>query len=156
MMKVRYRRIVQILASGVLGLLGFSACSDENGVEEYGTPTISYTTSGLVTDESGSPIKGIQVVDNYEYAQPDTTYTNAKGEFTIVKGQVTGWKDENFKSYKIKFKDVDGESNGSFKNDSASINEMTLKQTEDKTGSWNFGSYAISLSKKLKKADGSK
>ena len=80
-MKIKYRRVIQIFASGALALLGFSSCSDENGVEEYGTPTISYTASGLVTDEGGTPIKGIQVVDNYAYAQPDTTYTDAKGEF---------------------------------------------------------------------------
>ena len=155
-MKIKYRRVIQIFASGALALLGFSSCSDENGVEEYGTPTISYTASGSATDEGGTPIKGIQVVDNYAYAQPDTTYTDAKGEFAIVRSQVTGWKEDNFKSYQIKFKDVDGESNGSFKNDSAFINEMTLKQTEDKTGSWNFGSYSISLSKKLKKIESSK
>lgn len=149
-MKVRYRSVMRILASGVLVLLGFSACGEENGEDEYGTPIVSYTTNGVVTDESGKPIKDIQVIDNYPYALPDTTYTDENGEFQISRKQVTGWGEDSFKSYKIKF-NYKGSLNNekAYRNDSASIKDMTVTQTENKKGSWNFGSFLITLKKKM-------
>jgi putative lipoprotein (rSAM/lipoprotein system) len=142
---------MQLMASGVLALLGFAACSDNNEIEnEYGTPTISYSATGVVTDESGIPIKGIQVIDNYPYSFPDTTYTDEKGEFQIAKKQVTGWGEDSFKGYKMKFNDTGSLNNEqAYRSDSASIKDMTVTQTENKKGSWNFGTLLITVKKKL-------
>ena len=53
-----------MLCVAVLGVLGFSACSDdpEGHWVAYGSPTADYKYMGTVTDEAGNPIEGINVV----------------------------------------------------------------------------------------------
>ena len=49
----------------ILGVLGFSACGDDDPADTpvaYGTPTATYIYRGTVTDEEGNPIEGIDVV----------------------------------------------------------------------------------------------
>ena len=65
-MNTKKKIAVRKLLSGVLVLLGFTACdSDGPGNElcEYGTPSADYQVKGKVLDQTGKPIKGVQVVD---------------------------------------------------------------------------------------------
>lgn len=64
-MNTKKKIAVRKLLSGVLVLLGFTACdSDGPGNElcEYGTPSADYQVKGKVLDQTGKPIKGVQVV----------------------------------------------------------------------------------------------
>ena len=59
-MNTKKKIAVRKLLSGVLVLLGFTACdSDGPGNElcEYGTPSADYQVKGKVLDQTGKPIK---------------------------------------------------------------------------------------------------
>ena len=52
-MKTKLQRLTHYLVATLLGLLGFSACSDEEEndmVVEYGVPSADYIIKGSVTD----------------------------------------------------------------------------------------------------------
>ena len=59
-------KVIKWLCVAVLGVLGFSACSDdpESDSVAYGSPTADYKYMGTVTDEAGNPIEGINVMIN--------------------------------------------------------------------------------------------
>lgn len=113
--------------SGLLALLGFSACDENGGVMEYGSPTVDFQVKGQVTDAEGNPIEGIQVitkpaygvytdVTNGSWKKADTTYTDAEGNFESSLLQNVAMEG------KLLFEDVDGEANGgTFQTDSASL-----------------------------------
>ena len=63
-MKNFFVKLTKMLCVAVLGVLGFSACSDDpgGGAAAYGSPTADYKYMGTVTDEAGNPIEGINVV----------------------------------------------------------------------------------------------
>ena len=98
-MNTKKKIAVRKLLSGVLVLLGFTACdSDGPGNElcEYGTPSADYQVKGKVLDQTGKPIKGVQVVvkdldavfvkGEKDYVSDyDTVYTDVKGEFEIFR-----------------------------------------------------------------------
>jgi len=156
-MKVNYKKFLQFITSCILGLLGFTSCGDSYGPDEYGTPHINYNVIGNVTDESGNPIVGIRVIKNDNEDRPDTIYTDAKGQFKTHSGMMIGssLKDsQDTISVKLKYNDVDGTANGSFKEDSTLYKEMSSKQTAKGSGAWDNGTYQLSITKKLKKVDG--
>ncbi len=145
--------------SGLLALLGFSACSDENGggmSEEYGSPIVDYQVKGQVTDAEGNPIDGIQVIakpaygvytdaTNSSWKNADTTYTDAEGNFESSLLQNVAMEG------KLLFEDVDGEANGGvFQTDSASLQEAETVQLEERDG-WYMGRYELILNKQLAK-----
>ena len=100
---------------------------------------------GVVTDENGKPIENIRVIirDAYEYGyNPDTTYTDAQGNFSSNVIRDYGFVNEQT-AY---FDDVDGEANGgAFQSDSTSLNDMPSKQTEKGDGSWYQGKYEFEV-----------
>lgn len=147
--------------SGLLALLGFSACSDENGggmTEEYGSPIVDYQVKGQVTDAEGNPIEGIQVIakptygvytdaTNSSWKNADTTYTDAEGNFESSLLQNVAMEG------KLLFEDVDGEANGGvFQTDSASLQEAETVQLEERDG-WYMGRYELTLNKQLSKEE---
>lgn len=147
--------------SGLLALLGFSACSDENGDEirsEYGSPIVDYQVKGQVTDAEGNPIEGIQVIakptygvytdaTNSSWKNADTTYTDAEGNFESSLLQNVAMEG------KLLFEDVDGEANGGvFQTDSASLQEAETVQLEERDG-WYMGRYELTLNKQLAKEE---
>ena len=149
--------------SGLLALLGFSACSDENGggmSEEYGSPIVDYQVKGQVTDAACNPIEGIQVVTQPTYggltikegnavshAMADTVYTDAEGNFESSLLQNVAMEG------KLLFEDVDGEANGGvFQTDSASLQEAETVQLEERDG-WYMGRYELTLNKRLTKEE---
>ena len=147
--------------SGLLALLGFSACSEEGGdniLPEYGTPTVDFQIKGQVTDAEGNPIEGIQVitkpaygvytdVTNGSWKKADTTYTDAEGNFESSLLQSVAMEG------KLLFEDVDGEANGgTFQTDSASLQEAEAVQLEEGHG-WYDGRYELTLNKQLTKEE---
>ena len=117
-MNTKKKIAVRKLLSGVLVLLGFTACdSDGPGNElcEYGTPSADYQVKGKVLDQTGKPIKGVQVVvkdldavfvkGEKDYVSDyDTVYTDVKGEFESDKAHTF-----SIGSQEVLFHDVDGE-----------------------------------------------
>ena len=121
----------------------------------YGQPTANYKVIGEVKDPAGKPIEGIRVVvspssDHPEYFK-DTLYTDSSGRFEKERMKYS-WPDE-FKGGTVKFEDVDGDKNGTFKTKILQRSELELKQTAKGQGAWDGGDFTITANTKLEKAD---
>lgn len=129
-MNTKKKTMMQRFLSGVLVLLGFSACSDDDGFDNqvymYGTIPVHFIRSS-VTDANEKPIEGIRAVLEYKNMKGeltrDTTYTDAKG---LTKQEPLGGMNdlENAKA-KLTFEDIDGEKNGSYEAESV---EFSVKE----------------------------
>lgn len=125
----------------ILSMLGLAtACgkSELGGgggslVCEYGTPYVTFSVKGKVTDTDGAPVPGIRVAVS-EYPHDPATQTDSEGIFVFYKtpfymGDIG----------KLYFTDVDGEANGEFE-------PLTLDVAFEKSGSkpdgnWHTGYY---------------
>ncbi|MBQ1939844.1 MAG: radical SAM-associated putative lipoprotein [Alistipes sp.] len=128
-MKAKFNRWMHLLSFALIGLLGFSACSDEKEEEDmlvlYGVPQDGYIVKGTVTDEAGNPIKGLTVTPFYYggadkiFPFPSTT-TDEEGRFLFEKYIDGGVRP-------LAIADEDGiENGGEFINDTLSYKEMTM------------------------------
>lgn len=161
-MKVRINRWYNVVLTALLSVLGYACSSsdeDDRAVCMYGTPHADYQFSGTVTDESGSPVKGIKVSAKNVYRRydstvvetygVDSTLTDSKGKYA-VEGQA--FLGEHI--LKLIVEDLDGEANGgAFKNDTIDIDFDNAKKVKepDKDDYWSNGTFAISQDIKLKK-----
>ena len=149
-MKIRW----QYALGGLLALLGFSGCGKIGwGMTEYGQPHANYKVLGEVKDPDGKPIEGIRVVvapgPDHPSWYNDTLYTDAKGQFQ--KEQIRfSWPDE-FKDGKVKFEDVDGAENGSFKTKELKASDLSIKQDKKGDGRWYGGDFTITANATLEK-----
>lgn len=98
----------------LLGLLGFSACNNQ---DMYGTPEppmyappppleLRLNVSGKVTDAEGTPIKGISVMSD----AGQTINTTADGSYYIT--QTNENSDLSGQNMNLTFTDIDGPDNG--------------------------------------------
>jgi len=84
---VRTGQIINSIFAGILTLLGFSSCDDEECM--YGTPTGYYEIKGTVTEESGRAVEGAKIIMRLIYgnsahtAWGDTVITDNKGEYML-------------------------------------------------------------------------
>ncbi len=156
-MKARFTHWYNALAATLLSLLGFSSCVENglNGGNEclYGTPTSTFQVKGNVTDEEGTPIKGIKAkveVGIGGLGKGDiVAETDSKGNY-VLDNALIGTPTSS--EMKVIFEDVDGDANGgTFANDTVQGKDLTIKQTSEKDGTWNLGSYEITANAKLKK-----
>ncbi len=156
-MKARFTHWYNALAATLLSLLGFSSCGENglNGGNEclYGTPTSTFQVKGNVTDEEGTPIKGIKAkveVGIGGLGKGDiVAETDSKGNY-VLDNALIGTPTSS--EMKVIFEDVDGDANGgTFANDTVQGKDLTIKQTSEKDGTWNLGSYEITANAKLKK-----
>lgn len=151
--------------AGLLTLLGFSGCSDDDDdgglVAEYGTPIASFVVKGKVTDTDGKTLEGIQVVvptvDHYQvstsgavYDKPviteevhDTLYTKSTGEFEY---KYSGFPTDTVRIH-MKFEDILTEPR--FSSDSTSVS--FLPKDLEGGGGWNKGEAEKSVQIKLNK-----
>jgi putative lipoprotein (rSAM/lipoprotein system) len=107
----------------------------------YGQPTAVFKMLGTVKNQSGKPVKGIRVViapDNnpWEY---DTLYTDASGRFEKDRLKHS-WPDE-LKYVTVRFEDVDGAENGSYRTKELKRSDIQVKQTDKGKGAWFQGSF---------------
>lgn len=149
-MKIRW----QYFLGGLLALLGFSGCGKIGwGMIEYGQPHANYKFLGEVKDPDGKPVEGIRVVVDPGSAYPDyykdTLYTDTKGQFQKDQLKCT-WPDE-FKDGKVKFEDVDGAENGSFKTKELKASDLSIKQDKKGDGRWYGGDFTITANATLEK-----
>lgn len=135
------------LLGGVMALLGFGGCNKEeiidvgSGLAMYGQPTAVFKMLGTVKNRSGKPVKGIRVViapDNNNHREYDTLYTDASGRFEKDRLKHS-WPDE-LKYVTVRFEDVDGAENGSYRMKELKRSDIQVKQT-DKGKGWFQGSF---------------
>ena len=156
-MKTKSQRRTHYLIATLLGLLGFSACSDESNEEDevllmYGTPTAAYIVKGTVTDEAGNPIEGLHVTPYLYYHKFDSSKAPL----------ATTAKDGTFKLDTIKgmrippivVADQDGEAyGGHFIPDTLTMNEFEQIKLKDGKGAWYDGVFELKADIKLKKEE---
>lgn len=154
LMKQRFQNWFDWLIGGILSLLGFSvtSCEDPKTIMcEYGCPNADYQVIGSVKDESGNPLKGIQVVTQDVQGEgvsefKDTVYTDASGKFaTRTRNAFPGVQNVN-----VVFNDVDGPDNGGDFS-SMSIEKAEYEKTKDGSGSWYDGAYTATVNAVMKK-----
>ncbi|MBO5862169.1 MAG: radical SAM-associated putative lipoprotein [Bacteroidales bacterium] len=137
------RSTVTFLASAAV-LAAISACSADM-MGEFGTPHAEFEIKGMVADEQGSPLGGIAVIYDDTLLSPDTLYTGSDGKF-FIEGTMFPREEMN-----LKFKDVDGESNGGlFQTKSVKVK---MEQVEQSLESWNYGRFVGETEVTLKKAE---
>lgn len=143
-------RFFNWLCTAIISLLGFAACDGEKEIlYEYGSPTADYKYMGIVTDEEGNPIKGINVVfqgsRNSLHKEFHRVVTDENGRYST---DYIHWNTGGI--YQATYTDVDGEENGGHFEDR--IIE-TYKMEKEKTGegnSWYNGKFILSTEVKLK------
>ena len=155
---------VKSLIGSLLALLGFQACNpfsifdgpDMYGtmVVEYGCPSAVFRFVGEASDEAGKPIPGIRIAvlpngENDESAYSDTLYTDKNGKVDSV--LMYTWPDTD--RIVVKFEDVDGDANGSFKEAKLSGNAIKVEQTAEGSGNWYEGEFTITAKAVLQKKE---
>lgn len=154
-MKANLIIVINQFLAFVLGVLGFTGCreqilrpteiGDDMIVVKYGCPTAFFDIHGRVTDETETPIEGIEVkVEAYvgldgwaEMSQP--TVSDAEGLYYV--------RDRSFPvdSVRVVALDIDGETNGAYKSDTVLIKPVYSSDN------WNRGSVEATANFKLKK-----
>ena len=138
----------------LLGLLGFSACSEgensnktKNDIDNipcmYGTPTVEFTIKGKVTDSAGVPIKGIVV--SLDRNSDLSAVTGEDGSFTTNKVRAINIYGT------LTFTDTDGDANGGdFATKDVSVENLPTVKIKDGEG-WYNGEYEVTADVKLTK-----
>ena len=158
---------VKSLIGSLLALLGFQSCDPSTifdgpdmygpGPVEYGCPTAVFKFKGEVTDEQGKPIPGIRIAvlpngekDEYDYSFRDTLFTGTDGKVDTV--LTYDWPE--YRDMAVKFEDVDGAENGSFKSKVLKGDDLTIEHTQKGDGGWYEGEFTITAKAVLEKKEG--
>ena len=135
---INWRRVL----GNLLGVLGFGGCFLISCEKMYGCPSADYKLVGDVKDVRTNPIPGIRVVfDRYpenEKNGKDTLYTDAKGHFEKDLPDYD-WNEGSI----VKFEDVDGSENGSFRTKILANEDLVFERT--KKGDKNFYNGAFDV-----------
>lgn len=146
-------RIFRWLSVTILGLLGFSACGDDDPAEipsAYGTPTANYIYTGTVTDKEGNPIEGIDVVF---HGIVESTMNASLVVKTYEDGTFrTGYLNTSRTRVKtIDFVDRDGEANGGdFESLTLEVKDLDSKKVTEGSG-WYEGEFEVKVDVQLEK-----
>lgn len=160
-MKARLIHWYEVVAGAILSLLGFTGCNVLEFLEpkaEYGMPHANYKVVGtVVAEDTGNPIPNIQV----KYRRYQYTDDNGKDQYweQEARSDEKGNVSLSFTEYpvatdkhEIVLTDTDGEANGGlFRKTTLPASAFTTEFTEDKSGRWHVGDYAISFAAKLKR-----
>lgn len=146
-MKKSYIRVSAWLASSCASLLGFFGCDVVGpGVEEYGTPYVSFSLKAEVKGNN-QPIEGVlvEVLPDNGVWNSDQQKTDAQGGATV-----TGKMNHEEKYLKYRVADVDGGENGCWKEkvDSVWISLDDIKKT-GKESRWENGRMVKSVQVEL-------
>ena len=153
-MKTKINKCWKWLLGAVLGALGFESCDKILDIpQEYGQPYSEYKLIGDVKNVRKNPIPGIRVVfDRYfeeveEHAY-DTLYTNADGHFE--KALLVDYLGE---SCSVKFEDVDGAENGSYRTKILTKDDLVIEQTKKGDNNWYEGAFSVHADAVLEEED---
>ena len=154
-MKTKIYRLYGAVLSVLLSVLGFSSCSKEEMMEEYGSPHADFIMQGTVTDEQGNIINGIlvsaedyqDISDGRHWYNLASKKTDYYGEYYLYFENVLGSK-----YTKLIVQDVDGEANGGeFASDTLDIDYESAEQIKKSDGNWYEGTFRITQNIQLKK-----
>lgn len=154
-MKTKIYRLYGAVLSVLLSVLGFSSCSKEEMMEEYGSPHADFIMQGTVTDEQGNEINGIlvsaedyqDISDGRHWYNLFSKKTDYYGEYYLYFENVLGSK-----YTKLIVQDVDGEANGGeFASDTLDIDYESAEQIKKSDGNWYEGTFRITQNIQLKK-----
>ena len=152
-MRTFFYRKLRRLGAAVVSLLCFASCSPslDSDADEfqymtaYGSPNATYRMVGSVKDDSGKPLKGIQVVSTFgesTWMRRDTTYTDSDGHYSSYMNTYPA------KTVTVDFNDVDGADNGGeFESKSVTVDPVQI----EKGKGWNTGVYKVESDVRLKK-----
>jgi putative lipoprotein (rSAM/lipoprotein system) len=131
---------------GILSMFGFSGCHKERyGLEEYGTPYATFSFHGKVTDKNESPVKDIKIeVTEQGASVMNPMLTDKSGGYSMT---FSTFPAEDFK---VIVSDIDGEANGSYKNDTIQVTITKDDYYKQGEGNWNRGSAAKEVDVVLK------
>ena len=135
-MKIKALSSYSKILAFFLVMLGFSACKSP---KEYGTPTAMLNLKGKVINEKTyEAIYAIEVtvqeVGGNGHFQEITSVTNSLGDFCFHVNVETAAA----RTYKISFKDIDGEANGEFEGKEVIVNVLKEDFIGAESG-WNGG-----------------
>lgn len=130
----------------LLGLLGFCGSFVVACRKEYGCPSADFRLTGDVKDAKGKGIEGIRVVfrpvaDENDTWENDTLYSDANGHFEKERLK-HDWPDDA-QNASVKFEDMDGTANGSFKTKILTRDELSVEQGKKGDGNWYSGTFTI-------------
>lgn len=159
-MKTKVKSIFRLLASAVLGLLGFESCDWLGiGATMYGEPYANFKAVGSVTDESGKPVEGIRVAvkqhrhyentssviyDQNDWFESDTVFTDSKGSYELKRSVFAAPDDVT-----VVFEDIDGAENGGEFEKAEATPEVRRTKKGDK--GWYNGDFEARADVRLKK-----
>lgn len=143
-------RAANRLLAGILALLGFSGCNDDDGsglVAMYGSPHATFILDGKVQNVSKSGIPDIKLELQFKVLNTEG------GKTTFIPGAdpILTNKDGNFRTslttiptdvIRIIATDIDGETNGSYAKDSIDIKISKEDYLNKKDSEWNYGSVS--------------
>ncbi len=158
-MKVRFNRWYNAILTALLSMLGYGCSLDEPEeygpiVMEYGVPHADYMVKGTVTDEAGTPIRGIKTALKGFYPGVEEVYvdgidsiqTDASGQYQLK------YEGAPHNYLKLIVEDIDGEANGGeFLGDTLDISFDKGEKLKDGNGNWYMGEFEIQKDIKLKK-----
>ncbi len=153
MIKSQLQRMTRFLVAALLGLLGFSACSEgvqgnDEPLDMYGTPVSDYLVKGTVTDETGNPIGGLYI-GSYNPSEgyvPTSTTSSDEGTFKL----------DTLTEYlpPIVIVDPDGPANGGeFISDTLYYDDFEVNRLEEGDGGWHQGLFEMKANINLKKKE---
>lgn len=143
-MKTKLSQLTQWLLTAVIALLGFSACEDKTDPLDlpvmYGPLTADYKAEGVVADDDGNPIKGIQI--KAEMKSVLTGDLDSQIVYSDDNGKYATEKHYQKRLLTLTATDIDGEENGG-EFEEMTINLQELKPVLDETDadSWYIGVY---------------
>ena len=153
-MKTKLSQLTQWLLTAVIALLGFSACEDKTDPLMYGSPTADYKAEGIVADEDGNPIEGIQI--KAEMKSVLTGDLDSQIVYSDDNGKYATEKHYEKRLLTLTVTDIDGEENGG-EFEEMTINLQELKPVLDKTDAdgWYIGvrNYKVDFKLTKKSAD---
>ena len=154
-MKTKIYRLYGAVLSVLLSVLGFSSCSKEEMMEEYGSPHADFIMQGTVTDEQGNEINGILVsAERYQDFNDGRYWFNLFSKKTDYFGEYYLYFENllGSKYTKLIVQDVDGEANGGeFASDTLDIDYESAEQIKKGDGNWYEGTFRITQNIQLKK-----
>ncbi|MDR0726324.1 MAG: radical SAM-associated putative lipoprotein [Prevotellaceae bacterium] len=142
MLKRTHRSVIKTanwILGGIISILSFSGChKEQSGTVEYGSPYATFSFRGTVSDKTGQPVKDIKVEVGLEKhpAMDNPVLTNTSGQYSVQ------FQFRPVEDFQVIVSDIDGESNGSFRNDTIPVKVSEDDYYEQGNGSWNHGSAA--------------
>lgn len=149
-MTVRFTRWYNAVLTALLSMLGYGCSLEEPEMYgtplEYGVPHINFIVKGVVTDEAGNPIQGIETKFVGDLNDAPTTKTDANGNY-MIQAMIY----PSLHGCKLIVNDIDGEANGGeFQSDTIDV-ETLPKDELGKGDGWYQGMYESTANIQMKK-----